>query len=131
MNSSEIVDFVSVLEGYKTCLKTVRWNAGSLSEHKLCDDVADELSEFQDTVAEIYQQIVSRRIKASEFKPVIPVANNLSVFLDKLLDETKDFYDYIVSQNVVEYVGISSEVETFIGKLQKFSYQASFCSREE
>lgn len=121
-----IIDLLCKIEGFKTCLKIVHWNAKSLSEHRLCDDVQDELGEYEDTIAELEQAITDIKITEEELIPQAQSAESLTEFLNILLSDIKTFYEQIV-QGDVSYVGISSETETFIGKLQKFIYQASFC----
>ena len=52
-----ILDFICKLEGYKTGIKQLHWDANSLSQHQLCDDIASTISDYQDKVAEVEQSI--------------------------------------------------------------------------
>ena len=55
-----VYSFVCKLEGYKTAIKSLHWDAKSLSQHKLCDDIADRLADFQDQVSEVEQSITGK-----------------------------------------------------------------------
>ena len=128
--NESVIGLVDKIEGYKTCLKTVHWNAVSLSEHRLCDDVQDKLGEFEDTIAELAQAIAGERIAETDLVPQRQSADNLEDFLNKLLIDVEKFYEDVVPLGL-EWVGVSSETETFIGDVQKFIYQASFCKKED
>ena len=49
------LEFVNELEGYKTKFKNFHWSAPNLTYHKCIDKFLDELTEFQDAVAETSQ----------------------------------------------------------------------------
>ena len=45
------LEYICKMEGYKTAIKDLHWDANNLSQHKLCDDIADEIKDFQDVVS--------------------------------------------------------------------------------
>lgn len=120
-----LVEAVNKLEGAKTCLKFIHWNAPSLTEHRLCDDVHKELSEFQDNVAEIFQVIVNERLTLKDMNPQYPSVNTLYDFLIVVCDDCQEDAAILRAQNDLDLIGIISEYEGFVAKLQKFIYQCS------
>ena len=52
-----ILDYINKMEGWKTAIKSLHWDADNLSQHQLCDDIADRIAEFQDQVSEVEQSI--------------------------------------------------------------------------
>lgn len=120
--TKKVLDFLCTLEGYKTALKSIHWNATNMSQHKLCDDIADKLATFQDVVAEVEQSLHGNlpfnKLKGTEYK-----IKDLKKFLSDLTKDTTTFYKKI---NGDDYIGLRSECETFIKDCQQFSYLNDF-----
>ena len=55
--NSKVLSFVNKMEGWKTAIKSLHWDSKNLSQHKLCDDIADRIADFQDQVSEVEQSI--------------------------------------------------------------------------
>jgi hypothetical protein len=41
--NSKVLSFVNKCEGWKTAIKSLHWDSKNLSQHKLCDDIADKV----------------------------------------------------------------------------------------
>lgn len=124
-----ILDYICYLEGSKTAIKSLHWYANSLSQHKLCDDIASSISDIQDTIAEI-EQSISGNLPFNKLSGRKIQIKNLKTFLENLLSVSKTFYKKL-DRKGVDYVGMKSECETFIGSLQKFIYLADFTLKED
>ena len=64
-----ILDYINKMEGWKTAIKSLHWDADNLSQHKLCDDIADRIADFQDQVSEVEQSITGK-LKINTLKGV-------------------------------------------------------------
>lgn len=124
---ANILKFINELESFKTAIKTLHWTSSNMSEHKLFDDIASDVSDIQDTVSEI-EQGMHGRIGKRELKPRKYAVKSSKKFLNDLLKATDDFLKTITSK---EYVGMKSEVETFQGKVNKYFYLLDLCLKED
>ena len=50
-----ILDYINKCEGWKTAIKQLHWDADNLSQHKLCDEIAEKIADLQDQIAEVEQ----------------------------------------------------------------------------
>jgi len=124
-----VYSFVCKLEGYKTAIKSLHWDAKSLSQHKLCDDIADRLADFQDQVSEVEQSITGNlpvnRLKGTQYK-----VRNLKKFVQDVIDSTNSFYKKIKKFGD-NYVGMASDCESFISDMQRNLYLVNFTIKED
>lgn len=111
--------FINELEGYKTAIKSQHWDSKNINTHKLFDEIADSVSQLQDTVAEISQGLYGK-IKKNELKPSSYTISSEQKFLNDLMGTSKTFYSSIKEGD--ENLGLRSEMETFIGEISKFKY---------
>lgn len=119
--------YINKLEAYKTAIKNLHWSSSNMSEHKLCDDIASSLSDYQDELAECVQGIYGK-IKLNELRPRKYKITNSKKMLNDLLFDTKMFLGSTRSKDMV---GVKSIVESFIGELNQFSYLMDFCLKED
>ena len=104
--NKKVLDFVNKLEGYKTAIKQLHWDAKNMSQHELCDDIADSIAEFQDTVSEVEQSITGK-LKVNSLKPTEYKIKDLKSFVQDVLDETNTFYKEVKDMGDT-YVGMAS-----------------------
>ena len=124
----KILNFVGKLEGYKTAIKELHWRASNgLSQHKQCDEIADEIADFQDTVSEI-EQGIHGNIGKNQLKAVHYEIKTIVQFLKDVMSETTKFYKTLSGD---DYIGMRSEVETFLGEMQKQLYLINFTIKED
>jgi hypothetical protein len=124
-----ILNFVNYLEGCKTNLQNIHWDARNFSQHKLCDDIASELSDFEDFVSEVEQSITTN-LSLNRLRPKPEKISGLKAFLKDLLSKTKEFYN-TVGKMGPDYVSIKAECENFMGKVQRFIYLTNFTLKED
>lgn len=123
----KIIDYINVLHGYTTAIKNLHWSSNTMSEHKLCDDIADSIASNEDEIAEICQGIYGQ-IGKNELKPIQYTISTTKSMLEDLLKETESFYEKIEGN---EFIGLRSVVENFLGEINKFQYLIKLCLKED
>lgn len=124
-----ILKYLCVCEGWKTAIKELHWNSENLSQHKLCDDIADRISDFQDQVGEV-EQSISGNLEFNKLKPVPYRVKDLKSFVDDVISSTNAFYKKVKSMGE-KYVGMSSDCESFISDMQRNLYLVNFTVKED
>ena len=123
-----VLDFVCKLQGYRTSLQNIHWDAKNMSQHKLCDDIMDRISDFEDQVSEVEQSIngnlAINLLKGTEYK-----ATNLRKFVEDVIDDTNEFYKKIKEKGD-KYIGMASDCESFMSDMQRNLYLVNFTMKE-
>ena len=123
-----VLDYINTLEGYKTAIKSLHWNSKNLSQHKLCDDIAGKISDFQDQIAEVEQSINGNlpfnKLKGRPYK-----VKSLVEFMDDVLKSTVKFYNKLKHKND-NYIGMRSDCESFLSEIQRLKYLVNFTLKE-
>jgi len=127
--NKKVLDFVNKLEGYKTAIKSLHWDSDSLSQHELCDKIADTIAEFQDTVSEVEQSITGNLDKG-ELKPEEYKVTTLKKFVEDVLDSANSFYKSIEDEGDT-YTGMRSDCESFLSDMQRNLYLVNFTMKED
>jgi len=127
--NKKVLDFVNKLEGYKTAIKQLHWDAKNMSQHELCDDIAESIAEFQDTVSEVEQSITGK-LKVNSLKPTEYKIKDLKSFVEDVLDVTNSFYKEVKDMGDT-YVGMASDCESFLSDMQRKLYLVNFTLKEE
>ena len=127
--NKKVLDFVNKLEGYKTAIKQLHWDAKNMSQHELCDDIADSIAEFQDTVSEVEQSITGK-LKVNSLKPTEYKIKDLKSFVEDVLDAANSFYKEVKDMGDT-YVGMASDCESFLSDMQRKLYLVNFTLKEE
>ena len=127
--NKNILNYIEECEGWKVGIKNLHWSADNMSQHELCDDIADEISNFEDLVSEI-EQSISGKIKLNGFTPKSYKITSLKSFVEDVISASKSFLKELEGMGE-KYVGIKSECETFIGTMQRKLYLVNFTLKEE
>ena len=125
----KVLTFVNKLEGYKTAIKQLHWDAKNMSQHELCDDIAESIAEFQDTVSEVEQSITGK-LKVNSLNPTEYKIKNLKAFVEDVLDATNTFYKEVKDMGDT-YVGMASDCESFLSDMQRKLYLVNFTMKED
>lgn len=124
-----ILDYLCRLEAYKTAIKSLHWDSKNLSQHELCDKIADTLADFQDLVAEVEQSLSGNlplnQLSASRYK-----VKNLKQFVNDVILTTTKFYNRLKRKSD-EYIGMRSECESFLAQMQRYNYLVDFTLKED
>ena len=124
-----ILNYVNKLEGYKSSIKELHWDAKSLSQHKLCDDIASLIADFQDQVSEV-EQSMSGKLPLGKLNPVKYKPDTLKGFVMDVIDSAQDFRKKLEGMGE-DYVGMKSDCESFISDMQRQLYLVNFGLQEE
>ena len=123
-----ILDYIEKCEVWKTQIKALHWDAKNLSQHKLCDDIADRISEFQDQVSEV-EQALTGNLPTKDFNPQGKTVDSLKGFVMDVIDESKAFLKKLEGMGD-DYVGMKSDCESFISDMQRQLYLVNFTMKE-
>jgi hypothetical protein len=127
--NKKILKYIEQCEGWKVGIKNLHWSADNMSQHELCDDIASEISDFEDLVSEV-EQSISGKIKLNGFTPKSYKIVSLKSFVEDVIFASQDFLKELDGMGK-KYVGIKSECETFIGTMQRKLYLVNFTLKEE
>ena len=127
--NKKVLSFVNKLEGYKTAIKELHWDADNMSQHELCDKIADSIAEFQDTVSEVEQSITGK-LATGNLKPVSYKVTTLKKFVEDVLDATNTFYKSLEDEGDT-YTGMRSDCESFLSDMQRNLYLVNFTMKED
>lgn len=127
--NSKVLSFVNKLEGYKTAIKSLHWDSDSLSQHELCDKIADTIAEFQDTVSEVEQSITGK-LEKGKLQPEEYKVTTLKKFVEDVLDAANTFYKSIEDEGDT-YTGMRSDCESFLSDMQRNLYLVNFTMKED
>ena len=127
--NKKVLSFVNKLEGYKTGIKELHWDADNMSQHQLCDDIADRIADFQDQVSEVEQSITGK-LAIGNLKPTSYKVTNLKKFVEDVLDETNTFYKSLEDEGDT-YTGMKSDCESFLSDMQRNLYLVNFTMKED
>jgi hypothetical protein len=124
----EIIYFLNILEGYKIRCKNLHWAADNINTHEYLDKFLDEISEFQDAIAEGYLGIKGK-FNNDDIQGILIKADSAFELAFKLRGDLIYFYDGI--PDLVLYKGLMSECENFIQVVNKYKYLFSLCNGRE
>ena len=124
-----ILDYINKMEGWKTAIKSLHWDADNLSQHQLCDDIADRIADFQDQVSEVEQSITGK-LKINTLKGVTYKIKDLKTFVQDVLDDTNVFYKKVKKLGDT-YAGMASDCESFLSDMQRNLYLVNFTLKED
>ena len=127
--NKKVLNFINKIEGWKTAIKSLHWDSDSLSQHKLCDDIADSIADFQDKVSEVEQSITGKLAK-NKLKGEVYKVTNLRKFVEDVLDETNVFYKSLEDEGDT-YTGMRSDCESFLSDMQRNLYLVNFTMKED
>lgn len=112
--------YLNFLEGTKTRLKNIHWGEEDNSKHVYLDELSEEVSEFEDKIAEAGQSGFGRfkdgEIQGDEVKEDDPVAICQMIF-----DKTIEFRKELAEKD--EYIGEVSWIDDFLATLKQSKYR--------
>lgn len=118
------INYLNILEGYKTKIKNLHWAAFGLNIHVKLDELLGTIDSYQDSIAEdcmgIYGKMAPNVISGVPCSHIDPLST-----LEGLKEKVNTFYDGLEVK--AEMSGIRSETEVFIHDLNKFTYLFKLC----
>ena len=117
------------MEGWKTAIKSLHWDSKNMSQHKLCDDIADRIAGFQDQVSEV-EQSISGKLPLNQLKGTTYNITNLKSFVTDVINDSTSFLKSMESEGD-KYIGMRSDCESFLSDMQRNLYLVNFTLKEE
>jgi len=117
----EYVEFICTLHGYLIRLKEIHWNTNNNSEHLLCDEILDTLSDCEDRFTECVMGITDKHFKIGDLVPYLPHSVTLRNMLDELEKDIMDFYKTLKDEDYA----ISNILDDMLECCGKFKYRAT------
>lgn len=112
--------YLNFLEGAKTRLKNIHWGEEDNSKHVYLDDLSEEVSEFEDKIAEAGQSEFGRfedgEIQGEEVEESDPIAICQMIF-----DKTIEFRKELDGKD--NYIGEISWIDDFLATLKQSKYR--------
>ena len=127
--NSKVLSFVNKCEGWKTAIKSLHWDSKNLSQHELCDKIADRIAEFQDQVSEV-EQSISGKLPLNQLKGTDYNISGLKGFVEDVIEDSKSFLKELESEGD-DYIGMRSDCESFLSDMQRNLYLVNFTLKEE
>ena len=116
------VDFICSLHGYLIRLKEIHWNTNNNSEHLLCDDISDALSDCEDRFTECAMGMEGVHFRIGDLKPMLPRAESLIPMLKELEGEIIDIEGKLTDK---KDVGLINVLDEMVENCNKFKYRAT------
>lgn len=126
-------DFISILnkfQGWETALQQLHWDAKNLSQHKLCDEIMSDIKDMKDTISEVEQGIENKKFTLNDLVPEVYKCKTLAKFVKDVISDVTTFYKSGAMKGDV-YIGLRSEIESFLAKMQRFIYLNNFTINED
>lgn len=127
--SQDVFEYVCVLHGWRTSLLNIHWDARNMSQHKLCDDISDDLKEFEDQIAEV-EQSINGNLALNKLRETEYEVKDFESFIEDVIEGTTEFY-HSLSNKGDEYIGMRSDCESFLSKMQRNLYLCRFTVKED
>lgn len=112
--------YLNFIEGAKTRLKNIHWGEKDNSKHIYLDDLSDEVSDFEDKIAEAGQSGFGRfnegEIQGDEIEESDPVK-----ICEMIFDRTTEFRRMLEGKDV--YNGEISWIDDFLANLKQSKYR--------
>ena len=104
------VDFICSLHGYLIRLKEIHWNTNNNSEHLLCDEISDALSDCEDRFTECAMGMEGVHFRMGDLKPMLPRAESLIPMLKELEGEIIDIEGKLTDKKEVGLINVIDEM---------------------
>ena len=119
-----VLNYINKLEGWKTKCKNLHFASPKRNTHETLDKFGDDISEFQDSIAEDLMGITGK-MRPNTLKSIPSDALTAPLLVTEMINGTIHFYDNLPKYTI--YKGIASECENFIHKLNKYKYLFELC----
>ena len=117
-----ITDFICLLHGYLIRLKEIHWNTDNNSEHLLCDEILDCISDCEDRFTECAMGIEGKHFKVGTLKPMLPNSETLLPMLKELEKEVIDMKKTLTDG---KESGLINVLDDLLENCNKYKYRAT------
>lgn len=124
---AKVLNYINRLEGMKTLITNIHFSAHNMSEHKLCDDIMDGVSDFQDNIAEDAQAIYGQL----EIGDLMGIRSESTSLVGLLIELRSMIIDMKSTLTENMYTGIINECDDMFHKVNTYIYLARICEKGE
>jgi hypothetical protein len=117
----EHIEFICTLHGYLIRLKEIHWNTENNSEHLLCDEISDMLSDCEDRFTECAMGLSDSHFKIGDLVPYLPNSEKLIPMLKELESEIIDFRKTLKENQH----GLTNIIDDMLESCGKYKYRAT------
>lgn len=118
----EFINFICSLHGYLIRLKEIHWNTNNNSEHLLCDEISDCLSDCEDRFTECAMGLSGTHFKIGDLKPMLPNSEELIPMLKELEKEVIEMEGKLTAKNESGLINI---LDDLLENCNKYKYRAT------
>lgn len=126
----EFLGILNKFQGWETALQQLHWDAKNLSQHKLCDEIMSDVQDMKDTISEVEQGIEGKKLALNDLIPETYKCKALAKFVKDVISDVTAFYKSGAVKGD-DYIGLRSEIEAFLAKMQRYIYLNNFCINED
>lgn len=117
----EHIEFICTLHGYLIRLKEIHWNTENNSEHLLCDEISDMLSDCEDRFTECAMGLSDSHFKIGDLVPYLPNSEKLIPMLKELESEIIDFRKTLKENQY----GLTNIIDDMLESCGKYKYRVT------
>ena len=117
----EYIEFICTIHGYLIRLKEIHWNTTNNSEHLLCDEISDNLSDCEDRFTECAMGLSKKHFKIGDLLPYLPNSENLT---DMLRELEGDIISFRKTLKENEW-GLTNVLDDMLEACGKYQYRAT------
>jgi hypothetical protein len=119
------INYLNNLEAWKTRCKNLHWAAEHKNIHEYLDEYYNILVDYQDKIAETYMGI-TEKLHPLDINPTACDKITAIDLIEDVINITAvEFYQSIPDD--VVFMGIRSEVESFMQETEKYKYLFGLC----
>lgn len=115
-----VLDYLSVLEGYHCTLKTLHWSASNHSLHVLTDDIDGSVLETLDKIAECVMGLLNTKFGNGDLKCMLPESTTLDALLKEMKNDLIDFKKQVGDTD--ELCGLQNILDDYMSNINKWNY---------
>ena len=117
----EYIEFICTIHGYLIRLKEIHWNTTNNSEHLLCDEISDNLSDCEDRFTECAMGLSKKHFKIGDLVPYLPNSENLTDMLRELESDINSFRKTLKENEW----GLTNVLDDMLEACGKYQYRAT------
>lgn len=118
----EYIEFICSIHGYLIRIKEIHWNTTSNAEHLLCDEIQDDLMDYEDKFAECCMGIENKHFQIGKLLPMLPNSESLLPLLKEL---EKDILELKKKMNDTTESGIVNILDELMQIVNKYKYRST------
>lgn len=119
------ISYLNKVEAWKTRCKNLHWAADHKDIHEYLDELYNILIDYQDKIAEAYMGITGK-LHPLDINPTACDKITAMDLIEDIINITAVEFYHNIPEDVV-FIGIRSEVESFVQELEKYKYLFSLC----